>query len=747
MTEYKFRLTPMFRQKLTTKTVMKRLTIGLLIIFAFGLYNAYSDGMEYVTHALLMLVTALVAGIGTECVYALVTKKNVKEFLSTSFPWVTCLIIVEIVPSDTSLYAIFVSTVLAIFFGKLAFGGFGQNTFNPAAVGRCICATSFVSKASVDLISSATPCTRMATVNWLMTPSSFQSFLNEFGGLGNLVFGHYHGAIGETSALLLLIILIVFLVRGVVDYRVPMTYLGTCFIIALIIGLTHGLGITYAIAFVCTGGLMYGAVIMLTDPVTSPVSVPGRMVFAAVAALVTCLIRFFGKMPEGVCYSILIANMLSPLIDKIFSCKQTVNYKKNAIIVVCTIVGVIAIVTIGSTSLSATYYVPTNTVEDGQRAGIDYKTVETPAAKENGVIASDDWASAYPEIVESYHMTGDNEYTVSYLEEDPYLVNLYEGYGFAKDYNSARGHEYVLEDVAETARPHALANCLTCKTADFTALVNNMGTDAYSLSFEDVYSSMSENVGCYTCHSNMQGNEGQLQVSHDYTLSALGDNVDTIDADTLVCGQCHTEYYFKSDTKATYVPYSSIETMNPDDELAYYNEIDFADWTQESTGAKLLKVQHPEMETYLNNSVHYLAGLSCADCHMATAYTDDGEAYVSHNIESPLNNETLLESCTRCHGDEDMVEKVTTLQSEITARETEVGNKLSDLKDKLVEANKSGDYTDDELDAIRKLYRNAQWYFDYDYVENSEGVHNSTVARYCLDTSESIIDEAMELFK
>ncbi|MDO4501407.1 MAG: RnfABCDGE type electron transport complex subunit D [Erysipelotrichaceae bacterium] len=356
MANYKFRATPMFRQKLDTKNVMFRLTIGLVIVYIFGLWNSSRYGMEYFFHTLDMLAVSLVAGVGTEALYAYVLKKDVKEYLSTSFPWVTCLIITEIVPCDTSVYAIFVSTVLAIFFGKLVFGGFGQNTFNPAAVGRCFITTSFVSVASVDLIASATPAKAFASVNWLMTPETFDIFTNQYGGIWNLFFGQYHGALGETSALLLIAILIIFLKDGVVDNRVPLTFLTVCFVSAWIIGAINGLGIEYAIAFLSTGGLVYGGVFMLTDPVTSPFTVPGRMVFACIAAVVTCLIRFLGNLPEGMCYGILIANMLSPLIDKLFSCKQVDSYKRNSIITYVTIVLSIACIVLATSGLKPGEY-------------------------------------------------------------------------------------------------------------------------------------------------------------------------------------------------------------------------------------------------------------------------------------------------------------------------------------------------------------------------------------------------------
>lgn len=380
-------------------------------------------------------------------------------------------------------------------------------------------------------------------------------------------------------------------------------------------------------------------------------------------------------------------------------------------------------------------------------AQIAYQHVEAPeASRENGVVTAQEWAAVYPEIVASYEANAENSYRVSYLEEDPYLINIYEGYGFAKDYTSAIAHNYTLEDVAKTERPHPLANCLTCKTADFTALVNQQGASAYSLEFDAVYPDMSENVGCYTCHENQAGDAGKLVVTHDYTIASLGDDMANISPATLACGQCHIEYYFDPETKATGAPYSGVASMNPDDMLAYYNEMGFADWTQESTGAKLLKAQHPEFETFMGEgSRHASMGLSCADCHMETVTSDSGVVYSSHSLVSPLASEGILATCVQCHGETDMAEKVHAIQESVTARETEIGNALSDLNDKLTDAVASGNYSEDQLEEIRDKYRSAQWYFDFVYVENSEGAHNSTLANSCLDKAEGFIEEALAL--
>ncbi|MBQ2057453.1 MAG: ammonia-forming cytochrome c nitrite reductase subunit c552 [Oscillospiraceae bacterium] len=385
------------------------------------------------------------------------------------------------------------------------------------------------------------------------------------------------------------------------------------------------------------------------------------------------------------------------------------------------------------------------------RADIEYLNVAAPTAtSKDGTVNASDWAEIYPYIVATMGDNAKNSYVTSYLEEDPYLVNIYEGYGFAKDYGSARGHEYTLEDVAATERPHPNANCLTCKTPNFAKLVNDLGVSVYKMPFDEVMAMMEENISCYTCHGNEAGNAGELVVTHSYVTKALGDNVSTFDPATMSCGQCHIEYYFTVENAETMMPYSSLETMTPEAILAYYDSIGnkdggvgFYDWIQPGTGTPMLKAQHPEFETFSQGK--HAALLNCADCHMPMEMAEDGTVYHSHILVSPLENETLLESCAVCHQDTDMVTFVRRLQDRVKARETEVGNKLSDLKNALTAAVEAGNMTEAELDAVRKLHREAQWFFDFCYVENAEGAHNSELAFRCLDTADQKINEAMAL--
>ena len=364
------------------------------------------------------------------------------------------------------------------------------------------------------------------------------------------------------------------------------------------------------------------------------------------------------------------------------------------------------------------------------------------------VMTAQDWASKYPEIYASYLANGENREIHDYTKDYPMIGTIYEGMAFSKFYGSARGHVYTVEDVTATGRPHALANCFSCKTPDYTAMVNELGDAAYRLPFEDVLAEVNESISCYNCHANT-GDE--LVVTHTYLSDALGEELKDVEAATLSCGQCHVEYYFHPTTKATTLPYTSLATMTPDNILAYYNHtmVDgqvFADYVNPRTGVRQIKVQHPEFETFMGEGSVHAGTFTCADCHMGEATAADGTTYISHTWISPLENKSLLEgTCAECHTD--LAKEVADIQAETERRTYAVGYELEGLTEKLVKAVESGRYTEEELETIRSLARDAQFYWDFVFVENSEGAHNSALAKECLNKSEALLNQAMGLFK
>ncbi len=347
-----FKPAPNYRSADKTQRIMLDVTIALLFVYAFSLYYAYTVSMNNVLNIVYLTIASLLTAFITEALFAGFMRKRIGDFISTSFPWIPSLILVLISPTNISIYAIVICTFMAIAFGKLVFGGFGNNIFNPAAVGRAVMASSFMASVSVDVVTSATPTSSMAGLGWVADATTFDSFIELFGGMSNMFIGLYPGAIGETSGLVILIAGIYLIARNAIDFRIPLVYLGTIFLGALAIGMYHGLGIYYPLFHVLTGGAMFGAFFMLTDPVTNPTTVAGRIIFALGAAFLTLLIRIQGNLPEGVLFSILLMNMMTPVIDRLLEGQQIFRNTKN----------IISIVTIFVIGMGITYAVGTTLV-------------------------------------------------------------------------------------------------------------------------------------------------------------------------------------------------------------------------------------------------------------------------------------------------------------------------------------------------------------------------------------------------
>ena len=366
------------------------------------------------------------------------------------------------------------------------------------------------------------------------------------------------------------------------------------------------------------------------------------------------------------------------------------------------------------------------------------------------VLHASDWAEKYPEIYASFMMTSESDDIDDYLEVYPMLRTLYEGYGFAKDYGSARGHFYDVIDIENTGRPHPMANCWTCKTPDFTNMVNEIGIEAYKYDWTEVQSQVVEGISCFNCHANTPG---QITVTHTYWIDAVGEDFDNIDAANLACGQCHNEYYFEPETKATTIAHNSIESMHPETMLAYFNDASnfsngeiFTDWTNPRTGVKQIKVQHPEFETFLGEGSQHRATYTCADCHMPTETKDNGMSYRSHKLISPLDNPELIENeCSRCHVD--LVAEVHETQAKIEARTYSIGYELEYLTELLASAVEKGGVPESKLDEVRAIARDAQFYWDFVFVENAEGAHNPKLTEFCLDKAEELTNQAINLMR
>lgn len=323
-----FKPAPHYRSPQSTTSIMRDVTACLLAVLVFAVvYYTVAYGVNMGLRVVLLALTAVVAACATEAIWFKATKQDVMEGLKSSYGWITALILTLISSINVSYYALAVSTIMAILFGKLVFGGFGQNIFNPAAFGEAIL-MSFFAGSNADLLSGATPTVALNKYNWLGSADQIAKTIGSYGGFGKMLVGGYASTIGSTAAILLILCLIFLIYFKDIDWQAPIFYIGTVFVLTTVIGLIRGAGMSYGLVHVLAGGVLFGGVFMLTDPVTSPVSIPGRILFAVGAAVLTVIIRLGSNMSDGVLYSILLMNMLTPAIDKLMDGNQIKNASK-----------------------------------------------------------------------------------------------------------------------------------------------------------------------------------------------------------------------------------------------------------------------------------------------------------------------------------------------------------------------------------------------------------------------------------
>ncbi len=279
---------------------MRDVLIALVPALLVGLYF-------FRLSALSVIVVCVASAYAAEIVCLRVMKKPLTGEVSAI---ITGLLLAFCIPPHLPLWMAVLGSVFSIVIAKHLFGGLGQNIFNPALIGRAFLLASFpVAMTSwsrpLDGMSTATPLGIMKEAAGQALPS-----------IGELFLGNVSGSIGETSALALLLGGVYLLYRGHIDWRIPGSFLGTVFILMSIAGAIKGAGLWYPFFHLCAGGLLLGAFFMATDWVTTPVTKLGRLIFGVGCGSLVVLIRLKGGYPEGVAYSILLMNLVTPLIDR-----------------------------------------------------------------------------------------------------------------------------------------------------------------------------------------------------------------------------------------------------------------------------------------------------------------------------------------------------------------------------------------------------------------------------------------------
>lgn len=288
-------VSPHIHGKKTTRAFMIDVVLALLPATIAGC-------VIFGLRALLVVAVAIASAVASEAIFNLVTKR--KQTVDDFSAIVTGLLLALNLPANIPLWQVVVASVFAIIVVKCVFGGLGCNIVNPAITARVFMLVAFGSMTTqafpknLDATAGATPLAELANGT---TPD-----------LMNLFLGNVGGAIGETCSLALLIGAAYLMIKKVISWHIPISYIVTVFVISLVV---EGFDFTKALAWVLSGGLIIGAFFMATDYVTSPTTPKGSIIFGIGAGVITILIRFWGNYPEGVSFAILIMNILNPYID------------------------------------------------------------------------------------------------------------------------------------------------------------------------------------------------------------------------------------------------------------------------------------------------------------------------------------------------------------------------------------------------------------------------------------------------
>jgi nitrite reductase (cytochrome c-552) len=384
------------------------------------------------------------------------------------------------------------------------------------------------------------------------------------------------------------------------------------------------------------------------------------------------------------------------------------------------------------------------------------------------------WGKNYPRQYDSYKRTVDTERTnhggseaFQHLDKDPVWRRLFAGYAFAVDYREERGHAYMLLDQRETERVKNFkqpGSCLQCHASTLNTYISEgikagvpAGKEHWeeqiqkgfevvcAMPYSEATKLVEHPVSCIDCHDaetmnlrvnrpgflngiralansdyptphlpsierwRKDGRQGRYEPNSDATRQEMR---------SMVCAQCHVEYYFKGDKKLVTYPWDKGLKMEQIE--AYYNEVGHTDFKNKESGAPILKAQHPEFEMW-SQGIHARSGVSCADCHMP--YVREGAIKVSnHHVRSPLLN--IAQSCQVCHRipEQEIKARALLVQDRNAALLTRGEAAVVGLLDAIALAQKAG-ATDDQLKTARDLHRKAQWRLDFVAAENSMGFH------------------------
>ncbi len=318
---------PHIRDDIDISKIMYAVVLALVPACAGGIWF-------FGLRVLWILIASSAAAVATEGVCQKLTKRKVT--ISDGSALVTGILLAMNLPPGVPIWLACIGSVFAIAVAKIPFGGLGYNIFNPALAGRAFLLASWPtymttwappSRGSLSGINAVTTATPLGTFRYAYSllrtglPQNAESAnlilkeLYSYPSLKNLFFGNVGGCIGETSVIMLLIGAAYLLIRRIISWQIPASYIGTVALLTWILG-GKGLFGGMPLFHILSGGLVLGAFFMATDMVTSPITSKGKLFFGVGCGILTSIIRLYGGYPEGVSYSILIMNVTVPLIDR-----------------------------------------------------------------------------------------------------------------------------------------------------------------------------------------------------------------------------------------------------------------------------------------------------------------------------------------------------------------------------------------------------------------------------------------------
>ena len=361
----------------------------------------------------------------------------------------------------------------------------------------------------------------------------------------------------------------------------------------------------------------------------------------------------------------------------------------------------------------------------------------SPVVKETGVESKNEaWEKYYPREYDSWKKTKNSDKIDDQIKKNPQIAVMWAGYAFSKDYNAPRGHFYAIQDVTNTLRTGAPVDaitgplpsaCWSCKSPDVPRMMEKVGElEFFTGKWAKWGQEIVNPIGCGDCHDSKTAN---LTLTRPYLkkgLEASGVKLaDTTHQDmrSLVCAQCHSEYYFKKtdweDPKVTdpaktkktamVVTFPWSNGLGVEEMEKYYDDIKFSDWTHQISKTPMLKAQHPDYEVF-TKGIHARRGLACADCHMP--YKQEGAVkYSNHQIQSPLND--VANTCLTCH-QETEAEFKEVVKIKLEKKEQLAKFAMDNIAKAHLEAGEAWRLgaTEDEMKDLQQDIRHAQWKWD-----------------------------------